>query len=56
MKLVIIMSNAGAVLDQRTADSEEKAVEIMIKMIEECGELHEGDVFTVTGLEPRIKE
>lgn len=47
MKLVIIMSNIGGVLDQRTADSEEEAVEVMSEMVEDCHELHEGDVFTV---------
>lgn len=44
----ISFQNSGGELDSRTAKSPTAAVEAMVEMIREAGELHDGDTIVVT--------
>ena len=42
-----IMSNPGGELDRRTAKDGREASEVLAAMVTECGELTDGDTFTI---------
>lgn len=50
MKVKITLDNGAGELDSVIVD-ESKAQEALIKMIEECGCVNEGDTFTVRAVE-----
>jgi hypothetical protein len=47
MAFIITMSNPGGELDRRTAKDGTEAVEVLSAMINDCGELADGDTFTI---------
>lgn len=50
--LKVAMLNEGGELDSSVVASTEAAAEALIEMVRAAGELHDGDRFTVTALEP----
>ena len=48
MAFTIILSNMAGELDRRTAKDGREAAEVLAAMVEECGELSDGDTFTIT--------
>lgn len=50
--LKIVFSNQGGELDSRTVETPVDAVEALIDMLDEAGELHDGDVITVKETAP----
>jgi hypothetical protein len=41
------MFNSGGILDTRTADNEPDAARVLVEMVKDAGELHDGDRFEV---------
>ena len=50
--LKIVFSNPGGELDHREAESPVDAIEALIEMLMEAGELHDGDVISVKEMSP----
>ena len=46
-RLDIVLSNSGGTLDVQTAKSPEDAIKVLIAMLNETGELHDGYVIRV---------
>ncbi len=46
-RLDIILSNRGGTLDCQTARSPADAIRVLIAMLDEIGELHDGDVICI---------
>lgn len=46
-RLDIILANRGGTLDVQTASSPQDAIRALIAMLNEMGELHDGDTITV---------
>jgi hypothetical protein len=47
MAFIITMNNPGGELDWRTATDGREAAEVLAAMVIECGELTDGDTFTI---------
>ena len=47
MTFIITMSNPGGELDRRTAKDGREAAEVLASMVAGCGELADGDTFTI---------
>lgn len=47
MRYVIMMENDGGELDAAVAKTKEEAKALLLKMVEDLAELHDGDVFKV---------
>jgi hypothetical protein len=52
MTLRVTFSNTGGVLDFRDVEGTDEARDAAIEMIEEAGDLHDGDTIRVTDLDP----
>lgn len=50
MKVKIMLDNGAGELDSVVVD-ESKAKEALLKMVEECGDINEGDTITVRAVE-----
>ena len=49
--ITIVMRGEGGELDRCEANTPQQAANQMIRMVRECGELHPGDTFEVSGSE-----
>ena len=47
MTFRVIMENPGGELDSAEAADGRDAVRVLVKMLEDCGELSDGDVFRI---------
>ena len=47
MTFIITMNNPGGELDRRTAKDGREAAQVLAAMAADCGELSDGDTFTI---------
>lgn len=47
MAFIVTMSNPGGELDRRSAKDGREAVQVLVAMVADCGELADGDTFTI---------